>query len=98
MSRDTDLEIRLRMAAMAPASTYVSVQREELLADLFELLELRSQRSRRPDPVARALRRHPSTSGSADAAVRPLPEDERRGPVGIPRTEASARETRRRWP
>ena len=97
MSRDRDLEIRLRMAAMAPASSYVSVQREELLADLFELLELRGCQTSHPETASGALRRHPSATGRAGAAPSSADEEGRRGRTGMPGTGSPVRETRRRW-
>jgi hypothetical protein len=48
MTRDNDLEIRRRSAAMAPPGSSLSVAREELIFDLAELLDLRRQ-SRRVD-------------------------------------------------
>ncbi|MDA8292145.1 MAG: hypothetical protein M0Z33_10785 [Actinomycetota bacterium] len=60
MSRDTDLEIRRRSAVMSPPGSSLSVSREELIADLAELQELRRRAGAAGDE--RALGRHPSGS------------------------------------
>ncbi|HUY30938.1 MAG TPA: hypothetical protein VMV02_08105 [Acidimicrobiales bacterium] len=60
MSRDTDLEIRRRSAVMAPAGSSIAVSREELLADLAELQELRRRAAALSPEGERALQRHPS--------------------------------------
>lgn len=47
---------------MAPGSSHVSVQREELVADLSELIELRCRLARDLLRVETSLQRHPSAA------------------------------------
>lgn len=56
MDRNSQLEIRRRSAAMTPPGSSLLVAREDLLADIDELLTFR--RATAPDEAA--LGRHPS--------------------------------------